>query len=105
MHWPDYGCRLASLDDLACMKLSAVAQRGAKKDFVDLYALGLYHRPLPDLLALYRQKYATNDIAHLLYALAYFDDADPERMPHLLWNFDWRTIKRATRSWVQDVVG
>ena len=103
--WPDYGCRLASLDDLACMKLSAIAQRGAKKDFVDLYALGLRHRPLLDLLALYRRKYATGDTAHLLYALAYFDDAEAERMPIALWDLDWQAIKRAIRSWVRDVAG
>ena len=101
--WPDYACRLASLDDLACMKLAAIAQRGAKKDFIDLYALGLRHRPLPDLLALYQRKYATHDVAHLLYALAYFDDADRERMPMPLWDLDWQTIKRTIRDWVQDV--
>jgi hypothetical protein len=25
--WPDYGCRLASLRDIACMKLSAIIER------------------------------------------------------------------------------
>ena len=105
VHWPDYGCRLAPLDDLACMKLSAIAQRGAKKDFTDLYALGLRHKPLPDLLALYRRKYTTSDLAHLLYALAYFDDADRERMPQPLWDLDWQVIKRAIRGWVRDIAG
>jgi hypothetical protein len=38
--WEDMNCDLASLADLACMKLSAIAQRGARKDFCDLYALG-----------------------------------------------------------------
>ncbi|NIQ96181.1 MAG: nucleotidyl transferase AbiEii/AbiGii toxin family protein, partial [Desulfuromonadales bacterium] len=37
--WATYGFSLASLEDLACMKLSAIAQRGAKKDFIDLHAL------------------------------------------------------------------
>jgi len=27
----------ASLNDLVCMKLAALAQQGAKKDFVDIY--------------------------------------------------------------------
>jgi hypothetical protein len=31
--WPEFGCHLASLDDLAAMKLLAVSQRGTKKDF------------------------------------------------------------------------
>jgi hypothetical protein len=34
--WEEVGMRLASLDDLACMKLSAIAQRGSRKDFYDL---------------------------------------------------------------------
>ena len=34
------------------------------------------------------------DIAHLLYALAYFRDADRERTPRLLWRVDWRDVKR-----------
>jgi hypothetical protein len=34
------GLRLAALEDIAAMKLAAVAQRGSKKDFVDVFALG-----------------------------------------------------------------
>jgi hypothetical protein len=40
VEWAEYGCRLAGLEDLACMKLSAIGGRGAKKDFIDIYALG-----------------------------------------------------------------
>jgi Nucleotidyl transferase AbiEii toxin, Type IV TA system len=103
--WPAFACSLASLDDIACMKLSAVAQRGAKKDFIDLYALGLQHRPLPEMLDLYQRKYGIADIAHVLYALAYFDEADRERMPRMLWPVSWRTIKQAIRLWVRQVTG
>ncbi len=99
--WPEFSCQLASLDDLACMKLSAIAQRGAKRDFVDLYALAVRHRPLPELLEAYRRKYDIADLAHVLYGLSYFDDADRERMPTLLWDLDWRTVKRSIRGWVQ----
>ena len=38
--WPACDCLIASLDDLVAMKLLAVAQRGTKKDFLDVYALG-----------------------------------------------------------------
>lgn len=101
--WDEVQTELAALDDLACMKLSAIAQRGAKKDFVDLYALVRDHRPLPALIEQYRKKYSTDDTAHLLYALAYFDDADAERMPVLLWDVDWPTIKQSIRTWVEDI--
>jgi hypothetical protein len=103
--WDEYSCPLASLDDLACMKLAAITQRGAKKDFVDLYALGLKHRPLPEMLQLYQQKYAITDIAHVLYGLAYFDEANQERMPIVLWDMDWRTIKKHIRAWIKELVG
>jgi hypothetical protein len=80
VEWPELQCLLASLNDLASMKLAAVAQRGAKKDFADIYALGLPHRPLPEMLRLYAQRYGVADTAHVLYALTYFDEADRERL-------------------------
>ena len=83
----------------------AIAQRGSKKDFIDVYAMGLAHRPLRDMLRLYRQKYAVGDVGHLLYALAYFDDADAERTPPMLWEVNWRTVKKAIRGWVKEVAG
>lgn len=102
--WQEYETALASLDDLACMKLAAIAQPGAKKDFVDLYALVRKHRPLSGFIERYRQKYGTEDTAHLLYAVVYFDDADAEPMPVLLWEVDWLTIKQSIRTWVHEVV-
>lgn len=103
--WSECGCSLASLDDLACMKLSALAQRGARKDFADLYALGLKHCSLEEMLRLYQRKFSIQDIGHLLYSLVYFDDADRERLPRMLWTADWRTIKETIREWVREVAG
>ena len=101
--WRDFGCHIASLDDLACMKLSALAQRGSKKDFVDVYALGLKYRSLLDMLRLYQQKYAIEDLGHILYSLVYFDDADRERMPRMLWDTDWRAVKNTLQKWVKEI--
>lgn len=94
--WSEFGCVVASLEDIACMKLSAISQRGSKKDFVDIDALGLKHIPLNEMLQLYQRKYAVQDMAHVLYGLAYFDDAGRERMPHMLWAIDWKTIWRTS---------
>ena len=96
-------CEIASLDDLACMKLSAVAQRGSKKDFADVHALCLRHRPLPDLVKLYQRKYKTEDVAHVLFSLSYFGDADKGRMPVMLWDSDWKDIKESLRVWLSDI--
>ena len=100
--WPEVGCQLATLEDLSCMKLAALAQRGAKKDFVDIYALGLRGKPLAEMLRLYQRKFLVEDTIHVLYGLTYFDDADKERMPRMLWNTDWRTVKRAIQRWVKE---
>jgi hypothetical protein len=103
--WPDYQCLVASLDDLACMKLSALVQRGAKRDFIDLYALGREHKPLAELVGLYGRKYGIEDTSNVLYALAYFDDADRERLPRMRWDVDWRTVKGTIQEWVRDLAG
>jgi hypothetical protein len=101
--WQKGGCRLASLDDLAAMKLSAIAQRGAKKDFVDLYALCTKHARLPELLKMYQRRFDIADIGHLLYSITYFQDADQQRMPRMFWKVSWPTIKSKLRSWVADL--
>jgi hypothetical protein len=103
--WMEVGCSMASREDIACMKLSAIAQRGSKKDFVDIYALGLKYVPLRQMLRLYQKKYAIQDIAHVLYGLAYFDDADKERMPRMLWNIDWSTVKKTIQRWGKQAAG
>ena len=43
------GVRLASLNDIAAMKVSAIVNRGTKKDFIDLYTL-LQHFALDESL-------------------------------------------------------
>jgi len=99
--WPDMGCQLASLRDLACMKLSAIAQRGSRKDFVDLFAFGRHGFSLGEMVSWYGEKFEVKDVGHLLYALVYFDDADSERMPVMIWKMSWREIKRAIQGWVK----
>ncbi len=101
--WPEMGCGLASLDDLACMKLSAIAQRGERKDFCDLYFLGTKHRPLRDMLGLYRRKFGVQDLGAVLYGLAYFDEAETERMPRMLSRVTWTTMKKTIKGWVRDL--
>ncbi len=102
--WPAAGCELASLDDLACMKLVAVAQRGTKKDFVDIHALGRGQFPLEKMLDLYKRKYDIQDVVHLLYALTYFNDADNEPLPQMLRAANWQTIKDDIEEWVAEII-
>ena len=54
------GIRLFALEDIAAMKLNAVANRGAKKDFYDIHAL-LSRFSLPELLGFFEDKYGSSD--------------------------------------------
>ena len=92
--------RIAGLADLAAMKLLALAQRGAKKDFVDVYALGR-SCSLRQMIQWYQTKYAIDDLGHVLRALVYFEDANQERMPRMLWKTRWRDVKMTMQTWVR----
>ncbi|MFQ5707811.1 MAG: nucleotidyl transferase AbiEii/AbiGii toxin family protein [bacterium] len=100
---PKPGCNLASLDDLCAMKLSAIAQRGFRKDFIDIYALLKRHESLKAMISVYRKKYQITDIAHLLYALAYFSDAENEPMPVLVWDIEWEAVKETIRKQIKSI--
>ena len=102
-YWKDMNCSLAALEDLACMKLSAVAQRGARKDFCDLYALGKTSFSLQEMLSFYQHKFGVGDIGSVLYGLVYFDDAEKECMPRMLWKVAWREIKSTIVEWVKGI--
>lgn len=99
--WPQPGCHIAMLDDLASMKLAALAQRGSRKDFVDIYALVKSGISLESMLNGFKAKYQISNIAHLLVALAYFEDAEREPMPTMLWDVDWPTMKRQLQDWLK----
>lgn len=95
---------VASIDDLACMKLSAIAGRGAARDFWDLHTIVTRTgRLLPDFLDAFRRKYPVEDIGHVLRSLVYFGDAgDP--LPKGLSPSQWAQIRRDFETWVRAAV-
>ncbi len=64
---------LASLEDIGCMKLSAITSRSAAKDYVDLYFI-LQSMSLETLLTHSASKLPTLDSMLILKSLVYFDD-------------------------------
>jgi hypothetical protein len=102
--WEPYGARLASREDLVCMKLAAIQQRGLKRDFIDLYYL-LQDIPLARAVALYTQKYGATAGGSLFYALTYFADADAEPTPRMRTRLSWRTVKAFLTEQAQRVFG
>jgi hypothetical protein len=81
--------------ELACMKVSAIASRGTKRDFVDLY-LCVQRYGLADILRLFDQKYAQTNHSkiHILKSLTFFADAEKDPMPHMLVALDWERVKQ-----------
>ena len=96
--------RLAGLRDIAAMKLSAVANRGRKKDFIDVARL-LDVFSLDQMLSLYKEKFSVSELSFPLRGLMYFDDAEEDPMPEMFdSNFTWENVKKtvvaATRNYV-----
>jgi len=87
--------------DIACMKLSTVASRGTKRDFVDLYTAA-QRFGLASILQWFERKYAQAryNRLHLLKSLTFFDDAEKDPMPHMLAPLAWGEV---TRFFLQEV--
>ena len=98
---------LADPVDIALMKLTAVSQRGSKRDFIDLACfLRTYPQfPLHELLPLLSQKYGRINRGHYLRALVYFRDAEGEPMPRMRWPLCWKEVKDHLRQGVAELLG
>jgi hypothetical protein len=92
---PGVKLEVADIRDIAAMKFSAVASRGTKRDFIDLYAVAQQYN-LSQLFEIFKQKYAQTPYnkVHILKSLTYFDDADSEPMPDMLITISWETVKK-----------
>jgi Nucleotidyl transferase AbiEii toxin, Type IV TA system len=84
---------LASLEDIGCMKLSAITGRSSVKDYVDLYFI-LQHTSLETLLELAKRKLPSLDELVILKSLGYFDDVRDEVILYKVVPVDFEVIKR-----------
>jgi predicted nucleotidyltransferase component of viral defense system len=87
------GVRLMSLPDVAAMKLSAITNRGAKKDFHDLHML-IREIGLQALVGHYQAKFSGTDPMMMLRSLTYFADAEETEEPESLIGITWPEVKR-----------
>jgi hypothetical protein len=86
---------VASVRDIALMKMVAISQRGSIKDFIDLFFIAREFKPVDTLIPELSIKYVgvqfnTN---HILRSLCYFEDAEKEPMPNMLIACDWQEVK------------
>lgn len=91
------GIALVSLPDVAAMKLNAIANRGAKKDFFDLAEL-LDHFTLQRMIGFFMAKYPATDSFTVIRSLAFFDDAELEPDPVPLTGLTWGKVKARARE-------
>jgi hypothetical protein len=92
------GNNIASIQDIAAMKLLAISERGIKRDFIDLYFILAKEKllTLKEVFEAYEKKFKVlkqND-AHLLKSLTYFIDADKTTVPKMLKPADWKEVKK-----------
>jgi len=99
------GVPIAGLRDIAAMKIEAIASRGARKDFYDLFFICRAGLELPDALEAFRMRFASAspDIYHRLRALTFFDDAEREPEPVLLRPATWPEVRQFFREQVHAI--
>lgn len=97
--------KLASREDIAAMKLIAIAMRGKRRDFIDIYYL-LEKYSLKDLLGFVKTKYPVFEKMIVLKGLIFFEDAEDEDLARGIRifdkNFSWEEAKKEIFRQVKD---
>jgi hypothetical protein len=90
------GLNVASVQDIALMKMVAIFQRGSIKDFIDLFFIAREFKPIDALIPELSIKYVgvQFNINHILRSVCYFEDAENEPMPNMIAACDWQEVKQ-----------
>jgi len=100
------GFSIASIKDIACMKIDAVSSRGTRKDFIDLFFI-CQRIPLTELLKLFQKKYKkiNYNSGHILKSLVYFNDAEKNPLPIMIIPVSWLSVKTFFEKEVKKIIG
>ena len=74
------------------MKLSAVSERGSKKDFYNLFYL-LERYSLQQILQLFEKEFPHANKFYLLRSLVYLQDSEHKPNPKTTQKTDWEKVK------------
>jgi hypothetical protein len=88
---------LAQPPDIGAMKLAAITGRGTKKNFIDLFFL-LHNFTLNQLLDFYKEKYPDGSLFLVIRSLSFFEDADNDLDPVMLFSVKWTEVKTYIQS-------
>jgi hypothetical protein len=96
--------RLASVADIALMKMDALLARASRKDFHDLYAI-CKRISLRELFDMAPNKYpSVRDFeAQVTRHMVYFERAEQETPVPLIEKVDWETVKRWFRAQAKEI--
>ena len=88
--------KMASIIDIAAMKVAAIGGRGAKKDFFDLYnIMNKENISVKKIAKAVVEKFGMNvNYVNMIMGLSYFDDAEDEILPETFVKYDWNEIKK-----------
>lgn len=99
------GINIASIPDIAAMKIAAISERGARRDFIDLYFIS-QDISLLQIIDFYEQKYKklASNLVHIKKSLVYFTDAEQEEMPEMLKGVSWKEVKKFFEREVKSLI-
>lgn len=89
----EYKIRLAQLLDIGLMKVTAIADRGLKKDFIDLYFIAKQAGGLQPIMDKFVLKYPDANYYHYLKSLSYFEEAEISPDLNMLEGIEWSKVK------------
>ena len=105
LNWKDID--VSGITDIAAMKIIAISQRGAKRDFVDLYFI-LQTVPFWKISENMIKRFGVNRVnpVHIGKSLVYFHDAESDPDPRYCKGneTDWQIIKTFFAGHVQQMV-
>ena len=85
--------RMLATSDIAAMKLAAIAGRGRKRDFYNLYFM-LKEFSMKQMIDFYNQKFHDGSEMMVARSLTFFDDADTDEIPRMFaTTVSWEEIK------------
>lgn len=99
------GIRLAGIQDILAMKISAIMKRAVKKDFFDIAEL-LQEYSVEDFIAAYQKKYPNQQLLiSVPQAMTYFADAEESETPVSLVGATWGSVKQQIQKSVRLYLG
>ena len=97
--------KISSIKDIGCMKMDAIASRGSRRDFVDLYSImNSFNMSLEEFSKLFQKKYGEGNYnqIHILKSLVYFEDADKDPELNMLDHYSWNEVKSFFKKQIKD---